>query len=152
MLYLHVYLFILISQQADKNNESMYLGKIDASQHPEYTRLMSQLDQSKHDRLQKVQNWQKFERQSIHDWFVAQKKQAWDDFYVSTLFYTFAKMSYFCVILPLSNGETLSYFLIRVQRCTFLYLEKVSNICTFSLLEKRYAQILFKMYKIKSQD
>ena len=86
MSYLHFYLFILISQQADKNNESMYLGKIDASQHPEYTRLMSQLDQSKYDRLQKVQNWQKLERQSIHDWFAAQKKQAWDDFYVSILF------------------------------------------------------------------
>ncbi|KAI8640091.1 hypothetical protein BD408DRAFT_420284 [Parasitella parasitica] len=59
----------------------MFLGKIDASQHPEYTRLMSQLDQSKHDRLRRVENWQRFERQSIHDWFAAQKKQAWDDFY-----------------------------------------------------------------------
>jgi uncharacterized membrane protein YkvA (DUF1232 family) len=61
------------------------MNKIDASEHPEYIRLMSQLDQSKNDRLQKVENWRNFERQSIHDWFAAQKKQAWDDFYVSNL-------------------------------------------------------------------
>ncbi|KAL9553805.1 hypothetical protein PS6_003760 [Mucor atramentarius] len=67
-------------QQAD-NYESMSLGKIDATQHPEYTSLMKELDQSKLERLQRIENWQKFERQSIHDWFAAQKKQAWDDFY-----------------------------------------------------------------------
>lgn len=66
----------------EKNNESL-TTKIDASEHPEYIRLMSQLDQSKNERLQKVENWRKFERKSIHDWFAAQKKQAWDDFYVS---------------------------------------------------------------------
>ncbi|KAL7330979.1 hypothetical protein PS15p_203237 [Mucor circinelloides] len=59
----------------------MSLGKIDATQHPEYTSLMKELDQSKLERLQRIENWQKFERQSIHDWFAAQKKQAWDDFY-----------------------------------------------------------------------
>ncbi|GAA5814341.1 hypothetical protein MFLAVUS_007835 [Mucor flavus] len=68
-------------QQQSQNNESSSSSKIDASEHPEYIRLMSQLDQSKNERLQKVENWRKFERQSIHDWFAAQKKQAWDDFY-----------------------------------------------------------------------
>ncbi|KAI8054828.1 hypothetical protein BDF21DRAFT_431142 [Thamnidium elegans] len=68
-------------QQQSQNNESLSSSKIDASEHPEYIRLMSQLDQSKNERLQKVENWRKFERQSIHDWFAAQKKQAWDDFY-----------------------------------------------------------------------
>ncbi|CAO0802133.1 unnamed protein product [Mucor circinelloides] len=61
-------------QQAD-NDESMYLGKIDATQHPEYTSLMKELDQSKLERLQRIENWQKFERQSIHDWFAAQKNK-----------------------------------------------------------------------------
>ncbi|KAI7890328.1 uncharacterized protein EV154DRAFT_253243 [Mucor mucedo] len=64
----------------EKNNESL-TTKIDASEHPEYIRLMSQLDQSKNERLQKVENWRRYERKSIHDWFAAQKKQAWDDFY-----------------------------------------------------------------------
>ncbi|KAK4510837.1 Karyopherin transporter [Mucor velutinosus] len=68
-------------QQADKDNESLSLGKIDATQHPEYTSLMKELDQSKLERLQKIENWQRLERQSIHDWFAAQKKQAWNDFY-----------------------------------------------------------------------
>ncbi|KAI9257834.1 hypothetical protein EDC94DRAFT_178580 [Helicostylum pulchrum] len=69
-------------EQQSRNNESLSASsKIDASEHPEYTRLMSQLDQSKNERLQKVENWRKFERQSINDWFAAQKKQAWDDFY-----------------------------------------------------------------------
>lgn len=65
--------------QIDKNNE--LITKIDASEHPEYIRLMNQLDQSKTERLKKVENWRNLERQSIHDWFAAQKKQAWDDFY-----------------------------------------------------------------------
>lgn len=65
--------------QTDKNNE--FVTKIDASEHPEYVRLMNQLDQSKNERLKKVENWRNLERQSIHDWFAAQKKQAWDDFY-----------------------------------------------------------------------
>ncbi|KAF1804079.1 hypothetical protein V8B55DRAFT_1511052 [Mucor lusitanicus] len=68
-------------QQADKNNESTSLGKIDATQHPEYTNLMKELDQSRLERLQRIENWQRLERQSIHDWFAAQKKQAWNDFY-----------------------------------------------------------------------
>jgi len=137
----------------------MSLGKIDPTQHPEYTSLMKELDQSKLERLQRIENWQKFERQSIHDWFAAQKKQAWDDFYVSIKF-SFASERgdlHFCVMNypsppPLSNGrKTLS---LAVRRCTLLYLEKVSNIYThlYSLLEKRYAQILFKMCKTRSQD
>ncbi|GAN01249.1 hypothetical protein MAM1_0005c00681 [Mucor ambiguus] len=68
-------------QQADKDNESMSLGKIDATQHPEYANLMRELDQSKLERLKRIENWQRLERQSIHDWFAAQKKQAWNDFY-----------------------------------------------------------------------
>ncbi|KAL9538978.1 hypothetical protein MBANPS3_010549 [Mucor bainieri] len=68
-------------QQADKNNESTSLGNIDATQHPEYASLMRELDQSKLQRLQRLENWQRLERQSIHDWFAAQKKQAWNDFY-----------------------------------------------------------------------
>lgn len=78
----------------------MSLGKIDATQHPEYTSLMKELDQSKLERLQRIENWQKFERQSIHDWFAAQKKQAWNDFYVSINF-SFASERgdlHFCVM------------------------------------------------------
>lgn len=88
-----------ISQQVD-NDESMSLGKIDPTQHPEYTSLMKELDQSKLERLQRIENWQKFERQSIHDWFAAQKKQAWNDFYVSINF-SFASERgdlHFCVM------------------------------------------------------
>ncbi|KAI8888192.1 hypothetical protein K501DRAFT_268085 [Backusella circina FSU 941] len=54
---------------------------IDVSEHPEYVRLISQLDKSKSDRLKRVENWRNYEHQSIKDWFAAQKKQAWDDFY-----------------------------------------------------------------------
>lgn len=70
------------------SSSSSNTTKIDASEHPEYIRLMSQLDQSKNERLQKVENWRKFERQSILDWFTSQKKQAWDDFYVSVYIIT----------------------------------------------------------------
>ncbi|KAG2229945.1 hypothetical protein INT48_003490 [Thamnidium elegans] len=80
LLLFLAYIVYIISRQS-QNNESLSSSKIDASEHPEYIRLMSQLDQSKNERLQKVENWRKFERQSIHDWFAAQKKQAWDDFY-----------------------------------------------------------------------
>lgn len=115
-----------ISQQAD-NYESMSLGKIDATQHPEYTSLMKELDQSKLERLQRIENWQKFERQSIHDWFAAQKKQAWDDFYVSINF-SFASERgglHFCVMNyspppsfkweenPFSRSTTLHTFVSR---------------------------------------
>lgn len=44
---------------------------------------MGQLDQSYNERLQKIEAWRNFERQSILDWFAAQKKQAYDDFHVS---------------------------------------------------------------------
>lgn len=74
-------MFILYRQQPQSKQNDC--SKIDASEHPEYIRLMNQLDQSKNERLQKVENWRNFELQSIHDWFTAQKKQAWDDFYVS---------------------------------------------------------------------
>lgn len=72
----------LYRHQQQQQSKQLSIGKSDASEHPEYIRLMSQLDQSKKERLQKVENWRNFELQSIHDWFVAQKKQAWDDFYV----------------------------------------------------------------------
>ncbi|KAG0175722.1 hypothetical protein DFQ30_000051 [Apophysomyces sp. BC1015] len=53
--------------------------------HPEYTRVMDKLQQAKHERLSRVQQWRDQERQSIQDWFIAQQKQAWDEFYVTYL-------------------------------------------------------------------
>ncbi|KAI8973884.1 hypothetical protein BDB01DRAFT_807986 [Pilobolus umbonatus] len=55
-------------------------GGIDLSDHPEYIRLMSKLNSTKEDRLQKLENWRIHERQSIHDWYIAQKRQAWEEF------------------------------------------------------------------------
>ncbi|KAI8359161.1 hypothetical protein BD560DRAFT_405491 [Blakeslea trispora] len=66
-------------KQQEKTN--IELTDIDISEHPEYVRLMSEIDRSRDEKLERVQNWRNLERQAIHDWFAAQKKQAWDDFY-----------------------------------------------------------------------
>jgi hypothetical protein len=87
------------------------MGKTEASEHPEYIRLMSQLDQSKNERLQKVENWRNFELQSIHDWFAAQKKQAWDDFYVSCVIN-------FHIFLPLLSATLHTVYIVCSQKST----------------------------------
>ncbi|KAI8372262.1 hypothetical protein EDC96DRAFT_500525 [Choanephora cucurbitarum] len=67
--------------EKQQEKTSPELTNIDISEHPEYVRLMNELDCSRNKKLERVENWRNLERQSIHDWFAAQKKQAWDDFY-----------------------------------------------------------------------
>ncbi|CEG66989.1 hypothetical protein RMATCC62417_03475 [Rhizopus microsporus] len=54
---------------------------IDPSEHPDYNRLMTELEESKQKKLEKIKIWRDHEKTSVLDWFTAQKKQAWDDYY-----------------------------------------------------------------------
>ncbi|KAL4206954.1 hypothetical protein AB4K20DRAFT_1918657 [Rhizopus microsporus] len=54
---------------------------IDPSEHPDYNRLMNELEESKQKKLEKIKIWRDHEKTSVLDWFTAQKKQAWDDYY-----------------------------------------------------------------------
>ncbi|KAI8092377.1 uncharacterized protein B0P05DRAFT_526034 [Gilbertella persicaria] len=67
----------------DENAKKLNGDPVSANvtEHPEYVRLMNELDQSKTEKLQRVEHYRNLERKSIHDWFAAQKKQAWDEFY-----------------------------------------------------------------------
>ncbi|EIE77344.1 hypothetical protein RO3G_02048 [Rhizopus delemar RA 99-880] len=55
--------------------------QIDPSEHPDYTRLMNKLEESKQKKLKKIKMWKDHEHRLIFDWFASQKKQAWNDFY-----------------------------------------------------------------------
>jgi hypothetical protein len=57
-------------------------SKIDASKLPEYKKFASKIERLRTERIDKVQQLKSLELQSLHDWTAAQKKQAWDDFYV----------------------------------------------------------------------
>ncbi|CEI91909.1 hypothetical protein RMCBS344292_06186 [Rhizopus microsporus] len=43
---------------------------------------MNELEESKQKKLEKIKIWRDHEKTSVLDWFTAQKKQAWDDYYV----------------------------------------------------------------------
>lgn len=110
-------------QQSEIDAKDSTSLPIDVSQHPEYVRLMSQLDKSKSDRLKRMENWRNYEHQSIKDWFAAQKKQAWDDFYVSSFF-----LFIYCLLLFTSALYFFSLSFVLLFRTTLhvatFFLEK----------------------------
>ncbi|CAO3694185.1 unnamed protein product [Rhizopus stolonifer] len=54
---------------------------IDPSEHPDYIRLMSELEDSKQKRLEKIKMLRDYEHCLILDWFVSQKKQLLNEYY-----------------------------------------------------------------------
>lgn len=50
---------------------------------------MNKLEESKQKKLKKIKMWKDHEHRLIFDWFASQKKQAWNDFYVSLLQHTY---------------------------------------------------------------
>lgn len=56
---------------------------IDPSEHPDYIRLMSELEDSKQKRLEKIKMLRDHEHRLILDWFASQKKQLLNEYYVS---------------------------------------------------------------------
>ncbi|KAG1444618.1 hypothetical protein G6F56_010228 [Rhizopus delemar] len=54
---------------------------IDPSEHPDYIRLMSELEDSKQKRLEKIKMLRDHEHRLILDWFASQKKQLLNEYY-----------------------------------------------------------------------
>ncbi|KAI7869942.1 hypothetical protein BDF14DRAFT_1879699 [Spinellus fusiger] len=50
---------------------------------PDYDRVVEQLDKMKHQKLSRAQLWRDSEKKLVQEWFIAQKQQAWDEYYVS---------------------------------------------------------------------
>ena len=76
---------------------------IDPSEHPDYNRLMNELEESKQKKLEKIKIWRDHEKTSVLDWFTAQKKQAWDDYYVRSNWVLYS-YSFFCSLLVKEQG------------------------------------------------
>ncbi|KAI7867719.1 hypothetical protein BDF14DRAFT_1801047 [Spinellus fusiger] len=49
--------------------------------HPEYKRLVNQLDIAKYEKLSRARHTRDYERQAVQQLFDARKRQAWDEFY-----------------------------------------------------------------------
>lgn len=62
-------------------------SNIDPSEHPDYARLMSELEESRQERLEKIRIWKAQEHDLVLNWFSSQKARAWNEYYVSLLPY-----------------------------------------------------------------
>ncbi|CAO3679933.1 unnamed protein product [Rhizopus stolonifer] len=60
-------------------------SNIDPSEHPHYARLMSELEESRQERLEKIKIWKAQEHDLVLNWFSSQKARAWNEYYVSLL-------------------------------------------------------------------
>ncbi|KAI9258554.1 hypothetical protein BY458DRAFT_548931 [Sporodiniella umbellata] len=55
---------------------------VDPSEHPDYERLMSGLEDSKKEKLEKIQIWKAHEHNLILNWFSSQKERLWNEYYL----------------------------------------------------------------------
>ncbi|CAO3679937.1 unnamed protein product [Rhizopus stolonifer] len=57
-------------------------SNIDPSEHPHYARLMSELEESRQERLEKIKIWKAQEHDLVLNWFSSQKARAWNEYYL----------------------------------------------------------------------
>ncbi|KAG1473893.1 hypothetical protein G6F56_000686 [Rhizopus delemar] len=57
-------------------------SNIDPSEHPDYARLMSELEESRQERLEKIRIWKAQEHDLVLNWFSSQKARAWNEYYL----------------------------------------------------------------------